>query len=353
VSGVEPFVFHLSGEQGWRGGEQQLGLLVAGLRVPGRLFVVHGSELHQRFADISVPLAGMGWRHPRAAWQVRRQLAQTPCAVLHAHSSKGLETALWARRGRALPLIVSRRTAFPVNSGWKYRAADAVVAVSEAARRQLLAAGVRDERIVTIPDAVDADRFARAKPQRLGVPEHAALVLCAAAFSTEKGHADLMHAWAKVESQRGDAHLALCGVGELRDSTSRLADRLGLQKVHFAGWRSDLADCIAGCDIAVLASRSEGLSSFLCEAQWCGKPVVATDAGGIPEAVADGATALLAPIGDADSLARHLLHLIDDRDLRRRFGAAAAARARERFDPGRVVGAHEALYCRLARPNAR
>jgi len=143
------------------------------------------------------------------------------------------------------------------------------------------------------------------------------------------------------------AHLHLAGSGKLEDELRRLAAALSLERVRFLGWRNDVAALIKGADIVVLSSRAEGLGSSLCEAQAAGKAVVATSAGGIPEAVEHGETGLLSPPGDAQALGAHIKALLVDPDRRKILGEAGRMRARTRFAPQAIAKAHAALYASL------
>ncbi|UUP16293.1 glycosyltransferase family 4 protein [Nitratireductor thuwali] len=341
-------VFHLSGERGWRGGESQLALLVRHLDAgwKGRMLVPDNSELYLRLTALHVePMSGFGFQHPLAGLRLRRMIeGQNGRVLLHAHSSKALETALLARFGQKVPLVVSRHNAFSVKSGWKYRMADAVIAVSQAARGALARAKVPVSRITVIPPAVDRERFANPTTERFGISDKAVVVLCAAAFAEEKDHETLLKAWKQVEAEERDAHLVLAGDGPLRAAMHQFCRELGLERVLFVGWRDDLPDLVAGCDIAVLSSRLEGLPTFLCEAQWVGKPVAATDAGGAGEAIANGHTGFLSEVADPVALAQNLLRLTKNADLRKKFGLAAAARAQRLFDPNAVASAHQRVY---------
>lgn len=344
-------VLHLWHSRGWRGGENQFALLASHLVDPwrGHLGAPAGSELARRLDGV-LPFHALrcnGLFDPGSALAARRLMARHGLRIIHAHDAHALSTAILARIGTGARLVVSRRNAFPIKSGWKYRAADAVVAVSSAAADQLVKAGVPAARITIVPDAVDLAELDAASPERSGVGPADVIVLCVAAFSAEKDHATLLEAWADIEKVHPTAELHLAGSGKLEDELRGLSASLSLQRVRFLGWRDDVAALINGADIVVLSSRAEGLGSSLCEAQAAGKAVVATSAGGIAEAVEHGETGLLSPPGDAQALGAHIKALLADPDRRKNMGEAGRARAVTRFAPQRIAEAHEALYASL------
>jgi len=341
-------LFHLSAEKGWRGGENQLALIYTGLQsdTDQMLMVREGSELETRMADnIPVTVARFGLTAPRAAWVLRRKIrASSGQHLIHAHCGKSAETALLGRLGIRVPLIISRRSAYPIRSHWKFRAADAVIAVSRAAEDELLKAGVDPNRIHIIPDAVDARRFAGATPDRRNVGSDEVMVLCAGALSAEKDHETILKAWKKVEVAGLKARLLIAGTGSLEGELKSLAASLDLRQVSFLGWVENMPGLIAGADIAVLSSRIEGLASFLCEAQFCGVPVVSTAAGGTVDAVINGETGFLSPAGDDAAFAENLKRLIGNAELRAEMGSAARNWARGEFALEPVLQAHRDLY---------
>jgi len=106
---------------------------------------------------------------------------------------------------------------------------------------------------------------------------------------------------------------------------------------------------MAQCDIIVMPSRdaSETLGIAALEAQAMGVPVIATEIGGIPEAVQDGVGGLLIPPGDAEALAAALLRLARDSALRARLGRQGRAFIAAHFDWERTLDAMEAVYRRV------
>jgi glycosyltransferase involved in cell wall biosynthesis len=110
------------------------------------------------------------------------------------------------------------------------------------------------------------------------------------------------------------------------------------------GRRDDAPALLAAADVALLTSRVEGTPNVLMEAQAAGTPVVATRVGGIPDAVRDGATGLLAASGDAPALAQAVVSLLVDRAMHARMSAAAAEFARAEFSLERAARAMCGLY---------
>jgi glycosyltransferase involved in cell wall biosynthesis len=144
---------------------------------------------------------------------------------------------------------------------------------------------------------------------------------------------------------RASLSVAICGDGPLRQRLQRLAqDGEVDDRIVFLGERRDAAALMAAADVLVLPSRQEGLSNALLEAMAAGCAVVASRVGGNVELVQDGHTGLLFPAGEAPALARALLSLHQDPDLRERLGRAARAFVDDRFSVGRMVDDVHRLY---------
>lgn len=142
----------------------------------------------------------------------------------------------------------------------------------------------------------------------------------------DESHKDvttLLRAAALVRGRGVEVELLVLGDGPDRPRLEALARELDAP-ARFEGWVEQPFERIAQCDVAALSTRREGLPRFLVEAQALGLPVVASDAPGCADAVAEGETALLAPPGDAQAMAEALERLVRDAALRRRMGEQAA-----------------------------
>ena len=114
-----------------------------------------------------------------------------------------------------------------------------------------------------------------------------------------KGQRHLIDAAALVVQHVPDARFVIAGEGELRPALERQIQEHHLEKhVMLPGFRPDVLSLHKAFDIFVMSSVTEGLGTSLLDAMACGKPIVATTAGGIPEVVEDGVTGLLVPPRD-------------------------------------------------------
>jgi L-malate glycosyltransferase len=146
-----------------------------------------------------------------------------------------------------------------------------------------------------------------------------------------------------------DARFVIVGDGERRDELEALSRRLGLERrCLFAGFRADLDLLIPAFTVFCLSSHMEGLGTSVLDAMAFGVPVVATAAGGIPEAVVDGVTGRLVPPRDADALAAALVDALASPERRIAWGRAGRQRFEERFTADRMVDATLAVYAELS-----
>jgi glycosyltransferase involved in cell wall biosynthesis len=127
------------------------------------------------------------------------------------------------------------------------------------------------------------------------------------------------------------------------------ARRLGIgESVEFTGFRKDVPELLGKLDIFVHASTSaDPCPNTILEGMAHGLPVIGSNGGGVPELIVDGATGLLAPMGDAAGLARQLKRLFQEPEFARRMGREARERARREFSVARVARQVEEVYRRM------
>jgi glycosyltransferase involved in cell wall biosynthesis len=360
------FSIHIDTARTWRGGQNQVLLTVLGLRALGHrtVLIAHAAgELRQRAREglELVPIAPKTEMDLSAAWKLSRLIKQLRPDIVHAHDPHGVAMAALALSMSTQlakpPLVASRRVDFHLRgnalSRWKYRQVDCFVCASEAIRQMLVADGVPDARALTVHEGIDVDRAAAAPPADLHaefwLPHHAPIVGNVAALVPHKGQRHLIEAAALVVQKVPDARFVIAGEGELRPSLERLIRERHLEKhVFLAGFRPDVLSVHKAFDIFVMSSVTEGLGTSLLDAMACGKPIVATTAGGIPEVVVDGETGLLVPPRDHEAMARALVALLTDEGARRTMGAAGLRRVQERFSVERMVQDTLRVYRKVA-----
>jgi glycosyltransferase involved in cell wall biosynthesis len=162
-----------------------------------------------------------------------------------------------------------------------------------------------------------------------------------------KGIRFLVEAAAQLKPRFPQLKLVLAGDGFERPALMRLAEELGIaEDTTFLGWvpNSTLPQYYRAAAVSVVPSLEEGFGIPAAEAMGCETPVVASDAGGLPEVVEHGVTGLVVPRGDSAALAAAIGSLLEDPELRRRMGRAGRERALRLFDWDRTAEQFERVY---------
>jgi L-malate glycosyltransferase len=344
-------VVHVDTARGWRGGQNQVLLTALGMAARGVLTEIvcrRGGELEARAraAGAAVrPISFRGDLWPAGILALRRRAAQAPACAFVLHDPHAVSAGLVANRlGRGRPLVAVRRVDFPLRgtlSRTKYAACDRVIVVSRAIGSVMEAGGIAPERLELVYEGVPDRRpvpGGREALAALGVPDGALVIGNAAALTGHKDHATLVDAMAILRERQPRAWLVIAGEGELRGALEAQARALGVaDRVVFAGFRRDLDRLLPACEVFCLSSRLEGLGTSVLDAMALGVPVVATAAGGIPEAVLDGATGRTVPPRDPRALADALAEALSDEPRRRAWGEAGRRRFLECFTNERMV----------------
>jgi glycosyltransferase involved in cell wall biosynthesis len=184
--------------------------------------------------------------------------------------------------------------------------------------------------------------------QELAIPAGVPLVGIVGRLVPIKALDLFLEAASMVFEKHPDAHFVIVGDGELWDELHEDVDRRGLaQKVHFTGWRGDLAAVYGDLDLVVCCSKNEGTPVSLIEACAAGRAVIGTQVGGIPDIIATGVNGLLVPSGDAKALAEAVQDLITNPDRRRSMGIAGRRMVMENHSADRMVRELKDVYLRL------
>lgn len=300
----------------------------------------------------------------RQGLRLARLLTERHVQIVHSHDMYNNVFATICARAARTPVIVASRRWWRSAAARRYRVANTlafrfahcVVANSPAVASSLQTEdGVRPERIAVVPNFVDDTAFIplsadqrAARLSELCVPADALVLGVVANLLPVKDHRTLLRAVALLAPRWPELHAVLVGDGESRPALESLTRRLGLEgRVHFAGQQPNEPNLHHLFDVSVLCSLSEGFPNSIVEAMAAGRPVVATDVGGVGDAVTDGETGLLVPPSNPERLAAAIEELLVDPGRRRALGVAGRERAHARYGAVAVVASLEALYDRL------
>jgi len=296
----------------------------------------------------------------RSGWHLLRIVRKYRPCLFHLQFSPMLSSAGWIARLNGVRRVVftdhhSRPEGFvpaPQPAG-KHAVArflqfpvSLAVAVSDHNQRIVARSGAyRASRVRRIYNGVDLLRPKGARGavfrERYGIPADRILITQVAQMKREKGVDDILQAAPLALAQQPNLHFAFVGDGKSAGKYAARARELGIENhVTWTGLSVDpIAEGVfAASDIFCHPSRwQEAFGLVLAEAMSCGKPIVATTVGGIPEVVEDGKTGFLVPPGDLAALASRLVLLSRVAALRERMGRAGRERVAARFDVREVT----------------
>ena len=358
---------HLDTRPDWRGGQNQILLLLRGLRGRGHgaeLMALRGSLLAFRARAEGVIVHDLPSRLMRlgAARHLRRLLQQKHFDIVHAHDPHGLTAAWLAGAHRRSALVASRRVAYSLNpsnlSLARYRATRCILAVSSFVAQSVIASGIDVAHVTVVHDGIELPPVPTAEMRsearaRYGVAEDELLLGCVGYLLPEKGQDALLRALPAVRAHFPRTKLLLAGDGPSRPQLEKLAGELGIMPaVIFAGFVEEVAEAYRALDIFLFPSLAEPLGSSLLAAMAHGLPVVAVASGGVPEIVESGRNGLLVTASRAEEFAGAILELLADPAKAARLGEAARETVTLRFTADRMVEGTLAEYQKTLAPGA-
>lgn len=297
----------------------------------------------------------------RAVIEARRLIADHD--LLHTHMAKAGAVGRAAARlssprprtvhtfhGHVLDEYFSRpvQTAFIALERRLAAMTDVLIAISPEVRDSLLSKGIGSpHNFRVIPLGFELGSFLAVGEARgrfraeFGIFPNDPLIASIGRLAPIKDHQTLLLAMCRLP----EVHLAIVGDGELRERLQQqIADLRLSGRIHFTGWRLDIADLLADVDAVVLTSRNEGTPVSLIEALAAGRPVVATDVGGVPYVVKDGETGYICPPGDPESFAGAVERLLSNPREAAQMGMRGRKDVRVRFSAERLVRDIADLY---------
>jgi Glycosyltransferase len=306
-----------------------------------------------------VRLGVHSFRHPSTvlkAWRFRKFLRQNRIDILHTFFIDSAYFGAMVARAASVPVIIrTRRNAGHWLSGrhrWLERIFGRMATVTttnaEAGRQSILADEPR-ARVEVIPNGVDVNRFLQISIPQPGIdrrsPRRVGII---ANLRPVKNIESFIHAAKTLYISHPNTIFQIAGDGESRAELLALVRRLELdERVQFLGKLDDVRSFLAELDVAVLCSRSEGISNAILEYMSAARPIVATAVGGTPELLSNEETGLLVPPGDPQALAHAIGRLLSDSELSARLGKSAREAACQKYSREGEMQNYESLYQRL------
>lgn len=237
------------------------------------------------------------------------------------------------------------------------------VSVGDDLRQQYLSAGVgAPEHFSVIHSGMELERFIAAGEMdqsrraevraELGIPADAVVYANISRMEPRKGHRYFLEAAAAMDGANdhggGDPWFVIVGDGPEEEVLRRQARKSGIgDRVIFTGYRRDVENMFAMCDVVVLTSLWEGLPRVLVQAAAARRPAITFNCDGAREVIEDGVNGWVVPMRDVPAVTNRMLRLLDDPDLRHRLGDAGRIKVNDTWTVEAMVEQIDSLYRRL------
>jgi N-acetyl-alpha-D-glucosaminyl L-malate synthase BshA len=273
--------------------------------------------------------------HASAAFMAKQILAEEKIKVPFITTLHGTDITLVGRDKTYTPVVT-----FSINQS------DAITAVSDNLRKETLENFEIKKEISVIHNFVDINRFS-VKPmdafKKAIAPNGEKIILHASNFRKVKRIADVIYTFNKIKKSI-PSKLLLVGDGPERHMAEELCRELGIfEETRFLGKQQDMEDIYAIADLFLLPSEYESFGLAALEAMAAGTPVVATNAGGIPEIITHSKNGYLSEVGDVEQMSHQAISILGNQQTLKTFSEEARKQA-ERFDIHNIVPKYEELY---------
>ncbi|MES9993404.1 MAG: glycosyltransferase [Candidatus Thiodiazotropha sp.] len=353
-------VLHVEAGKHLYGGAKQVVYLLSGLKQQGiesLLVCPTGSAVAGAAREVGVAVEELpmgGDLDLALIFRLRQSIKRYGPDIVHVHSRRGADLMGGvAARMCGIKSVLSRRVDNPQQRlvvALKYALYDRVVAISQGIADVLRKEGVAEQKLRCVRSAVDVGHYQQPCDkawfrEQFGLRDGALVMGVIAQLIPRKGHRYLLKAMPKLIRAFPQLQLMIFGKGALREELEQQIEALQLQPhVTQAGFRDDLPRILPCLDLLVHPALMEGLGVSLLQAASAGLPIVAVDAGGMPEAVEHGVNGLLVPGGSVEALAEALHQLLDDASLRQRMGEAGREKMRLEFSVEQMVSGNLTVY---------
>ncbi len=284
---------------------------------------------------------------PGDIWKLIRIIKCHNVTILHTHGYKSDIVGVIAAKITGIRVVATAHGFVSVDSKLRFneklgiyflRFAKRVICVSENIRSRLIASGLKSDKLIIIPNAVDFGGFEKSSQRDFrkewNVSPEEVLIGSAGRFSPEKGHVNLVKAVSNFpENMKKRIKIVIAGDGPQKTAIANEAQVAGLhERLILPGFVDDMNSFYKSLDIFCLPSLTEGLPLTVLEAAASEKPIVASDVGSIGKLIQDGDDGLIVPPGDIDKLSTALAMLVESKQLRQDYGCKLKAKLRKSYD---------------------
>ncbi len=356
-------ILHTEASKGWGG--QEIRILQEAVRFAESGYRVSiacqkDSLIAKNAATSGLPVYIVSMRFPldpMAITEFLHIIKKEKIDVIHTHSSKDSWNAGIAGRISGVPIVRSRHLSTPVGNRWfttfVYRyLCDAIITSGTQIKEALINNNSLDPaKIYSIAAGVDTERYNtnvsgdRIRDE-LSLMESMPVVGVVAILRSWKGHKYLIEAVPKVVSVYPDAKFLIVGDGPKWDDLKKQVHDLGIDRnVNMTNFRNDIPEIIAALDMLVLPSiASEATSQVIPQALAMGKPVIATNVGGLPEIIDDGVTGLLIPPRDHEAISNAVIWMTQHREETYKMAMEGRKKILENYTFKKMVEQTDDIY---------
>ncbi len=348
-------VIHLISGGDTGGAKTHLHYLLSGLskKIDITLVCFMQGEFSDEAKQLGIPTVVLDGNLFRTLTTLKQMVRSGGYDLIHSHGARGNVMALLLRLYVKIPVITTIHSDPKLDylgrpgAGLVYgnlntlamHRADYLVGVSDSMRGTLIERGYRANNIFSIYNGVDFsvvpqnnDRLSYLRGFGLDADDECVVVGIAARLDPVKDVATLIRGFAEALKTCPKLRLAIAGDGLQKKELEALAQELGLgNKICFAGWLSDVNSFYAALDVNVLCSLSETFPYAITEGARARLATVSTRVGGVPKLIVNGETGLLFPVGDFKALAKKLILLAENPELRKKLGEAVYEKAGREF----------------------